>query len=164
MEPSPAVFQIEKQYRVYFDNFLKEAKLRNIKIDTTNLIIKSITENSKSKEACGTCTQTINKPSIQKTIEINVKDPSCWQTATNNAREVLVFHELGHCLLGRIEHKSDIFPDGSPKSIMFPDNRDLYSPCVYAIDDSNNCNKTERRKYYIDELFNPNTPKPSWVK
>lgn len=37
--------------------------------------------------------------------------------ADYTVKKLLVFHELGHCLLGR-EHKDDIYPDGCPKSIM----------------------------------------------
>jgi hypothetical protein len=74
----------------------------------------------------------------------------------------LVFHELAHCLLKRIDHKNELFKDGSPKSIMHASIREFYSNCVYPIDD--NCNKSSRREYYINEVFNENTPSPLWVK
>lgn len=163
IESKPAMFTIEKELRPYFDTFLKEAKLRNVKIDTTNLILKF--NSILTSDKCGTCTQNPQKTSEQKTIEIFKSVASCWTTATTNGREALVFHELGHCLLGRINHKNTTFADGSPQSIMIANNTDLYTPCVYVLDeDPTKCNKTTRRQYYIDELFNPNAAKPDWAK
>ncbi len=159
----PSVFSIEKEFRPYFNTFLKEAAERNVIIDTTNLIMRL--NKSISTDKCGTCNQFLNSPKQQKTIEIYTSEATCWGIATTNAKEALIFHELGHCLLGRIEHTNETFTDGSPKSIMIANNADLYIPCVYVLDDMpENCNKTGRRKYYIDELFNPATPKPSWAK
>ncbi len=157
------VFQIDSELKVYFKSFITEAKLRNRTIDTTNLILSI--NNQSITEKCGTCTQNPKQVLTQKKIEIFTNSGLCWRAASNNAREALVFHELGHCLLGRINHKDDLFKDGSPKSIMITSNIDLYSPCVYVLDDNPaSCNKTERRKYYIDELFDPNTPTPAWAK
>jgi hypothetical protein len=163
-EIQPAKFQIDSEFKVYFTSFLKEARARNIKIDTTNLILKSGKQSSKDKETCGTCYIDVKKPWVQKTIEIYTDSPTCWLSRTNNGKEALIFHELGHCLLGRIEHKTDTYLDGTPKSLMHPTDTDLYSPCVYAIDNETICNKTDRRKYYVDELFDPKTAKPVWAR
>ncbi|MES2795912.1 MAG: hypothetical protein V4683_08105 [Bacteroidota bacterium] len=160
----PTILKMDSQFRPFFNSFLKEAKERNVSIDTTNLILTVAKSSNNLSEPCGTCTQKLDNQNAQKIIEINSSNSACWQIATDNAKEALIFHELGHCLLGRIEHKTEKFSDGSPKSLMHPDNFDLYSPCTYAIDGSNDCNKTSRRKYYMDELFNPNTPSPDWAK
>lgn len=163
VEPvAPTIYSIEKQFQPFMKSFLKEAAERNINIDTTNLIIKL---NDQLKvDKCGTCTYSTKNKNSQKTIEIYTNILTCWPVATYNAKEALVFHELGHCLLGRINHKNDTFADGSPKSIMIANNQELYSPCVYVIDDNPEaCNKTVRRKYYIDELFDVNTSKPAWA-
>ncbi len=163
VEPiSAPIYAIEKQFQPFMISFLKEAAERNIKIDTTNLIIKL--NNQLKIDKCGTCTYSTKNKNSQKTVEIYTNSLTCWSVATFNAKEALIFHELGHCLLGRIDHKNDTFTDGSPKSIMVANNQELYSPCVYVIDDNPAaCNKTIRRKYYIDELFNPATPKPDWA-
>lgn len=47
---------------------------------------------------------------------INI-DPIFWKSADTNQREELIFHELGHCVLGR-EHNNSLFSSGCPKSIM----------------------------------------------
>jgi hypothetical protein len=164
VEPIAApIYAIEKQFQPFMNSFLKEAAERNIRIDTTNLIIKL---NDQLKvDKCGTCTYSAKNKNSQKIVEIYTNVLTCWPVATYNAKEALIFHELGHCLLGRIDHKNDTFADGSPKSIMVANNQELYSPCVYVIDDNPvACNKTIRRKYYIDELFDVNAPKPAWAE
>lgn len=45
-------------------------------------------------------------------------DPSYWEKASEPHRRWLVFHELGHCLLG-LEH-DETMEDGVPASIMHP--------------------------------------------
>jgi hypothetical protein len=160
----PTVFQIEPNYRIYFSNFIFEARLRGITIDTTNLIIRTAKNSANLKETCGTCAQDLNNKKIQKIIEINALNDFCWGKTNYLAKEALIFHELGHCILGRINHKNELFANKSPKSIMISDDRDLYIPCNYQIDDDTDCNKTNRRKYYLDELFDPKTTIPNWAK
>ena len=42
---------------------------------------------------------------------------SAWRGGSNTFREMLSFHELGHCLLGR-GHKNSNHSDGRPESVM----------------------------------------------
>jgi hypothetical protein len=55
-------------------------------------------------------------------------------------KEELVFHELGHCLLGR-PHKNDVDSDGIPLSLMYP----------YILGEETY--NTNSREYYLSELF-----------
>lgn len=58
---------------------------------------------------------------------------------------------MGHSVLSR-QHVNDTLMNGDYKTMMFGGNQfDLY----------NNFTQ-ERRDYYLDELFDPNTPPPSW--
>jgi hypothetical protein len=67
-------------------------------------------------------------------------DEDAWNTSSSPKREVVVFHELGHCVLGR-QHRTDLSPDGSrPMSIMFP----------YVLDADT---YMQHRQEYIKELF-----------
>lgn len=50
------------------------------------------------------------------TISIKI---GAWNAYGPIQKKVLLFHELGHCLFGR-EHILDVFEDGCPKSIMYP--------------------------------------------
>ncbi|MEO1714224.1 MAG: hypothetical protein AAFU60_12900, partial [Bacteroidota bacterium] len=82
-------------------------------------------------------------------------DPIWWERSDENEREWLVFHELGHCVLGR-DHRNEQTPEGTCRSMMrgnedgFGCSIDLYSEGW--------------RKYLIDELFLENTPLPEWAQ
>src|SRR5271170_1267705 len=43
-----------------------------------------------------------------------------WVTYDDVGRELLIYHELGHCVLGRV-HTSQLDANGSPVSYMYPD-------------------------------------------
>lgn len=92
--------------------------------------------------------QLINKDSVAGTCSTNghnhrhiVIDQSFWNSASHLMREMVVFHELGHCVLGR-GHREDSFSNGICRSIMrsgLGDCRDAYI--------------SENRDYFITELF-----------
>lgn len=68
-------------------------------------------------------------------------DQSFWNQASHLLKEMVVFHELGHCILGR-GHEESAFPNGVCRSIMrsgLGNCRDAYIP--------------ENRDYFIEELF-----------
>lgn len=69
-------------------------------------------------------------------------DPDYWFSTTETKKEVLLFHELGHCILGR-DHEEEKLYYTIPKSIMFP----------YVFETS----YLLYRSYYVDELKNTNT-------
>lgn len=67
----------------------------------------------------------------------------------------VVYHELGHGLLKR-SHENSILPSGDWKTIM----------CGGEKNGSRNWNVNFygfRKQYYLDELFNPDTPVPEWA-
>jgi hypothetical protein len=69
-------------------------------------------------------------------------------------KENLIFHELGHGLLGR-DHLNTTLENGDWSSIM----------CGGTVVDKRPWNinyRGIRRSFYVDELFNKNTPKPSF--
>jgi hypothetical protein len=158
---APPEYSVAKDFEKYIETFKAEAAKRNVKIDLTNLIVKFNT--NIGSEKCGQCSQKPGNALSQKTIEIS-RDAICWKDAYDQNRESLVFHELGHCILGRLSHKDDLLPNKAKSSIMSTNDNDQYGPCVYDLTGNvNDCNKTGRREYYIDELFNPNTPIPVWA-
>jgi hypothetical protein len=162
VEPvTPAIYSVPAEVQPFIETFKKEAALRNVTINLDNLIISF--EGKIKKSECGVCEQVENDSKYQKTITLN-KDSFCWNDAPSQNKEALVFHELGHCILGRLDHRNDLLPNKAPASIMTSTLSGQYEPCQYAIGGTNDCNKTSRRKYYIDELFNPKTPVPDWAK
>ena len=149
------VYDVPQQFEPYVKRFIEEAAARGHPISINNLIIKY--ELSSSTIFCATSNVITSGNDVQKIISI--KSLTCWQNDVQ--LETIIFHELGHCILGR-EHDMTLMPKGDPKSIMYPDNATLYSPCVYPI--GSPCDLLYRRNYYLDELFNPATPLPDWGK
>jgi hypothetical protein len=160
----PLIYQTEPAIEVYIDRFVQEAALRGITIKKENLIAEFTSELATG--VCGQCL-TAKKKIEQNQRKIIISNGLfCWSGAPNENREALVFHELGHCLLGR-SHKDDLLPNNAPASIMFVNNVGPYQPCQYSLGGNNNgsdCNFTSRRQYYMDELFNEKTPIPTWAK
>ncbi len=151
--PDPEL-KIPAEVQSYINTFISEAKQRGIDIKIDNLIVEFA--NPGGDFVCARCQFPTSK---QRYIIIST-DPDCWKNAYEQARESLVFHELGHCYLGR-SHKTDKFANGIYKSLMNPDNVETYSTCRYPIG-GDVCDKRPRRQYYLDELFNENTPAPVW--
>ena len=152
----PTVYQIDKDLLPYVTSFAEEAKKRGIEIKYENLIM---TFDSSSASICGKCTK--QPLEGQRTIKIK-KDILCWQGVPNQNKEALIFHELGHCFLNR-GHRDDLLPNKADASLMNSNSYGPYQPCIYAID-GDECNRTYRRTYYVDELFNEKTAIPDWGK
>ncbi|GAB4027806.1 hypothetical protein GCM10028809_13990 [Spirosoma gilvum] len=137
-------------------SFRAEAAKRNSAVSTDNLIITF--QAGQQEDICGQCYLETGKP---PRITLN-NNSFCWQEANQQEREGLIFHELGHCLLMRL-HKADRFPNGAYLTLMNPDNVGVYAPCRYPIG-GEECDKRNRREYYIDELFTTIMPTPDWAK
>ena len=155
-EAKPMLYEVEASLQPYVKSFVEEAEKRGISIKVENLVMKfGITP-------ANICGQYEKDAAGQRSITLN-QAGSCWQNAPKENREALAFHELAHCFLNR-QHRDDVFPSSAVVSIMHIQNSGPYGPCIYPIDGDNTCNKTDRRSYYIDELFNDKTPAPAWAK
>jgi len=149
------VYDVPREFEPHVRQFIAEAAARGQQISIANLIIRY--ELSPTVMFCATSNVISTGNEVQKIISI--KSTTCWQNETQ--LETIIFHELGHCILGR-DHENSLMPKGDPQSIMFLDNSELYSPCTNTTGSS--CDLLYRRAYYIDELFNPATPLPDWGK
>lgn len=125
---------IDPNLKPYLDNFVKEAEVRGIHINTNGLKLLY-------KDLEGT----VNGRAIPpiKTIFIDPKPCPC-----NCPVEEVVLHELGHLYLKREHDDGTIGDIGYNKSIM--------------AGPGNVCLAHWNREYYINELFDPNTPAPKW--
>lgn len=150
-------FRVPDEYIGYVRAFETEAAARGQSITINNLIIDY--DASLPVSICAKVNTTSTDPGIQKIMYIN-PNITCWNNPTE--LETLIFHELGHCILGRM-HEQAVLPNGNPKSIMVENNILLYSPCEYPID-GEPCDQGYKRDYYLDELFNPATAVPDWAK
>lgn len=150
------VLNIPAEFQPYVDSFVAAALERGYNMTINNLIIRY--DSSLSNVYCANSNITSAENDVQKMISLN-PNIKCWQNSRQ--LETLIFHEMGHCILGR-QHDKTLLPNGNPKTIMYPDNIGLYAPCAYPINDS--CNQLYKRDYYLDELFDANTPVPDWAK
>lgn len=146
------VYEVPPNIQPYIDLFESEAAKRGLDINIDNLIVEFESDliGPQGEEAAGLCTfQSDNNPTPHIHLDTNSYN---W---TNNIhhREILVFHELGHCILNRYEHTNTSLPNGNRSSIMRGTGEQLYGGNLNFF----------KREYYIDELFNPNTPPPDWA-
>lgn len=158
MQLTPIYSVLDTNVQKTVSSFFDEAFFRSVTIDTTNLIIRY-----DSTLVANNCTLISRFPAdgevVQNEIVINPLIPK-W--TNEQEREAFWFHMLGHVLLNR-EHDDSLLPNNQdPKSIMFGGFLSFFGGCVYAINNTPFCNRSGRREYYIDELFLPNTPVPSW--
>lgn len=148
---------IDEELRPYIESFIEEANKRGVQLNIDDLGAEIVDEISigGDNSYCG-YGWFFYLGTQRKRIEIKNSD-NCWQSRTNIERENLIFHELGHALLGRV-HFDQTFPNESPKSIM----------C--GSDGPNGCNNFNAyhdnelfRSYYLDELFDRNTKDPDFI-
>ena len=136
-EPSPEIF-VETAFQAYFDRFETEGALRNLDIKLSSEQIGAVFSDELADGQAGLCTQYTSGVSI---IEIK---PSVWSSADDLEREHLIFHELGHCYLGRAHDDSR---DGAGNCLTIMQSG--AGVCRYNYRFSN-------RSDYLDELFGQN--------
>lgn len=71
-------------------------------------------------------------------------DKNKWYTLTDAQKEVLIYHEIGHCDLQQFVHRNDWMIDGCPYTIMRPE---IFTPWEII-----HC-YTKHKKHYIRELL-----------
>ena len=109
----------------FFSSFEKEAAKRGLIVDLRNAEIKGkLTKINGS--AVGICTK-------QEMKEILI-DREFWERSSRLSKELIVFHELGHCYLHK-KHNNQIAANGTCESIMrsgLGGCIDLYNPKTRA--------------------------------
>ena len=126
---------VTPELRSFYLAFEEEAALRGIDINLTEEEVTGNIVQLGNMGVLGVCVRTDEAPN-----RVAV-DQEAWAVASPSFRELIVFHELGHCVLDR-EHL-DEESDGVCLSIM---NSGL-SGCEISLEDS------ELRSAYLDELF-----------
>lgn len=142
-ERSGLVFQDPKliPYLVKFESM---AQQRGVSVDTSGVTV-SLSEKLDTQAMIGRC---ISEASTGRGISITILK-SFWDSAIDDiSREEIIFHELGHCTLGRTHDASVVAIssiNGSFES--FP--RSIMNPVNLGITYYNNTS----RNYYLGELF-----------
>lgn len=95
-------------YQKYVEGFVKAGKEQGVQISVATLQI--LPDYKMPMAFGGVCVSSI------KVIFINGK---VWNQITNSQREGLIWHEMGHCVLGR-EHETYSLDGVHPGSIMYP--------------------------------------------
>ncbi len=134
--------QLNKEYRgveselwSYFEKFETEAAERGIHIDLAVAGITGSIEKIHSHGTVGLCNHKLDEPNHV------IIDAEFWASASENAKEMIIFHELGHCYLER-GHNDSKRDDGTCASIM----RSGRGGCI---DFYTNSNKND----YLNELY-----------
>lgn len=122
----------------YFAAFEYEAALRNIRVDLAQERIQGSIENITESNVVGQCSYGGYARSHV------VIDQNFWSRTNDLSREMIVFHELGHCFLYR-DHTEGRFTDGTCLSIM----RSGLQACRDNY-------RSSTRDFYLDELFSIN--------
>ena len=146
----PKEYRIDSAFTDYLQRFETEAASRGHNFDpqSTGLII----------EFANLTNNTAGLTHYETPIRIEI-DRTYWKDLTGKAgedlmKEDLLFHELGHGLLGR-SHLNSTLDNGDWKSIMCGGTKVNDRPW--------NINyRGVRRQYYIDELFNVESPVPDF--
>ncbi len=134
-EPRVKAFpNVDRELWPHFETFEKEAAQRGLRINLARTNISATFRDIDRANVAGMCSYGGQHNRI--TI-----DRPFWNRASHLSREMIVFHELGHCYLNR-DHTEATFASGFCQSIMRSGTcccRDAYS--------------LQNRSYYLDELF-----------
>ncbi len=125
---------VDRSLWSFFSRFEEEAQLRGLSYDLNDLGITGVIESIPEDGVAGTC-------EYGRHIHHVTVDRNFWNRSSEVSREFVVFHELGHCVLGR-GHEEGTFANGLCLSIM----RSGLGDCRDGYNNSN-------REYYLDELF-----------
>lgn len=143
------VYNVPDNLQSYIDDFIEEAASRGIELTVDDLVIlfeEDLMVNGVS--AAGLC-QTGGR---KHTPTIKIDTTSLNWTLNLSTKEQLIFHELGHCVLGRA-HNDRRLGNSNYASSMRTSGEQIYGP-VYS---------NFKRDYYLDELFVESTPEPEWA-
>lgn len=127
----------------YYYKFLQDAANHNTVVNryaieslTISFLDKVVMENTRY---LGVCYK--NTPNTTSVLAVYL-DKDFWDVAPPAQREALVYHELGHCLLGE-DHRDESAADGTFASVM---HAALISGAMYY-------KSPERHEAYLVELF-----------
>lgn len=113
IEPEEIVVDnfIDDELSQYFESFKEEAAMFDIDVNYADLRIDGYLQNIPERGVAGQCQR------FEGGLSAVIVEPAFWNSIDGLEREFLVYHELGHCVLGR-EHTNEAAPNGVCRSIM----------------------------------------------
>ncbi len=132
---------VDARLHDYFVLFEEEARARGYDVDLKETSISATIEELEGEGVAGQCQYGHNAIFDNHIV---IDESFLFGNAPPLLKEMVVFHELGHCFLQR-GHREDAYPSGSCVSIMRS-----------GIEDCRDSYNTNSRAIYLDELFDPN--------
>ena len=132
---SPINSDVTDELSIHFENFEIEAAKRNLDINLSSLDLTAEIASIHEDNIAGTCSYSSHHGNHV------VIDQEFWNQASFILREMVVFHELGHCVLAQ-GHREQTDAQGHCLSLM----QSGTSGCRLLYNNTN-------RNYYLDELF-----------
>ncbi len=136
---------VPSEFEPYVDEFFHQAQLRGYDLYKEDFDFSITLEEIEDPFRGGECQFRGNK------ITIDIQN---WERGSEEWKEFIIAHELGHCLLDR-RHRNVKTTSNECYSFMRGGKQDDFS-C------SQNLYSTKWKKYYYDELFDRSTPFPIW--
>jgi hypothetical protein len=102
---------VDEPLQAYFDRFIDEAAIRGLDVSYATSQVDAHIGEITEPNVIGQCAWSQNH---QHSITL---DRQYWSSANDMQREFVVFHELGHCVLG-LQHIDDSDANGNCLSIM----------------------------------------------
>jgi len=145
-EIGATTYEVDPTFEPFVQEFIREGAKRGHDIDFSDTGLKVEFTDVGDNSFSGRCY--LGRHHIQI-------DKGFWTSFSERFRSFLLFHELGHCELDQL-HRNELFDNGVWKSIMRGDPLTGIQPRIPT------AYFGFRKEYYIDELFNPETPAPAW--
>ncbi len=133
---NPPQLSVDPEFQPYLDEFIQESKNQGRPVEVNNLSIQFV--NTLPSETLGQCFSYNDGGDGTPIIIIDWQD---WQIETPDYKKIVLFHELGHCVLWRQHIYTFNGPAGDVTSIMYP--YILHTTTVY----------TDNWDYYMHEMF-----------
>lgn len=132
--PEPGFYIGDPKFQPFVDKFIADGLIQGVKVVTQNPDLK-IQFGDLSQYGSGVIGLCERSGSLRR-VTIN---PKFWDSVSKVQQELLMHHELGHCVLYR-GHRTDKFDDGVFKSIMYPV---IMKSTMY----------TSKYDYFLNELY-----------
>ena len=140
---------VDAAFESYVITFQEEAEKRGVEVSLDNLEAVFVDRIDNPDGVCGVGLNDFMDLGYDR-VEI-VEEGSCWSILSDLEREHLMFHVLGHAVLGR-QHTDKKLPNGYTIGSIMSSAFNSYS--LYHEDGP-------LRDYYLDELFDPTTSFPA---
>ncbi len=135
VEPVISYVEVDTSLQDYYERFIDEAAVRGLDIEDATYQVNARIGEISEPNVIGQCSWN------QTHVHNILVDEDYWRTASDLQREFLMFHELGHCVLG-LDHNDSADARGNCSSIMSSGTGN----CRVLYTNTN-------RKILLDELF-----------